>query len=190
MKKIVVLISGEGTNLQSIIDHFEYSKLAKVSRVISNVTHCKGIERAKQAGIPVTTLCSAKLDKRDFQSLLYIAIEKEHADLIVLAGFMKILSPELLSRIKVPIINIHPSLLPKFKGAHAIKDVLQSEETESGFTIHYVTKEVDAGEIIYQERVPVYLNDTEDTLSSRIKPLENKALPKIIESLLVDNPPE
>jgi formyltetrahydrofolate-dependent phosphoribosylglycinamide formyltransferase len=186
MKKIVVLVSGEGTNLQSIIDHFEYSKVAKIARVISNVSHCRSVERAKLAKIPVTILCSAKIDKRDFQGLLYLAMERDHPDLIVLAGFMKILSEEILERIKIPIINTHPSLLPKFKGAHAIKDVLQSDEIETGFTIHYVTKEVDSGKIIYQERVPVYPNDTEDTLTNRIKPLENKALPKIIESLLVD----
>lgn len=182
MKKIVVLISGQGTNLQTIIDACKSSLIpAQISAVISNKAKAYGLERAKTAKIP-----TALFQRKDYPDNLSMDraigdyIEAQQADLIVLAGYMKILSAEFTQRFNGKILNIHPSLLPKFPGLNTYQQALDAGETEHGTTVHFVNEEVDGGAVILQAKVPIFPDDQISDIEERVKSQELRIYPLVV----------
>lgn len=185
MKNIVVLVSGGGTNLQRIIDCIDSGDIptAQISMVIAD-RECFGLERARKHNIENQVIPRGKT----FSTAL-IKILAEDTDLIVLAGFLSILSKEFCETFPGKIINIHPALLPKFGGKgmwghHVHTAVLEAKEKESGATVHYVTAGIDEGEIILQKSFPIAENETINTLASKIHEVEFEILPKAINLIL------
>lgn len=181
MKKIVVLISGSGSNLQTIIDSCKSKYIpAKVQCVISNNPKAYGIERAKSAGIKTIILDHKKYSSRDlFDADLYDILIQQRADLIVLAGFMRILTSKITENFDGKIINIHPSLLPKYPGLDTHQQVINNKDSIHGVSIHYVSNELDGGPLIAQGEIKT-LGDDIENLIERIHKLEHKLYPEII----------
>lgn len=182
MKKIVVLISGSGTNLQAIMDACQSGKInGKIVSVISNKADAYGLTRAKNAKIP-TALFERKNFANNLEMDRAIAqhIEQLEADLVVLAGYMKILSDEFTLQFAGKILNIHPSLLPKYKGLHTYQQALEAGETEHGTTVHFVTPELDSGAIILQSKVPIFPEDEVADIEERVKAQEIQIYPLVV----------
>ncbi|XP_038049315.1 trifunctional purine biosynthetic protein adenosine-3-like isoform X2 [Patiria miniata] len=183
--KVAVLISGTGTNLQALIDHTKdpaINSKAEIVLVVSNKDGVLGLARAREAGISTKVLNHKDFKSRvDFDMAVHETLVASSVEFICLAGFMRILSGEFVQRWNGRLINIHPSLLPSFKGMHAHEMVLESGVRLSGCTVHYVVEQVDAGAILVQEAVPVLPGDTVDTLQERVKTAEHKAYPKALE---------
>ena len=180
MTKLGVLCSGRGTDLQSIIDAIQRGELnAEISIVLTDKPQVMALERAAKAGIK--NLCVDRknfANRADFETELLKNLEG--VDLVVLAGFMRILSPEFVRRYEGRLMNIHPSLLPAFPGAHAHRDALAYGVKISGCTVHFVDEGTDSGPIILQAAVEVHEDDTEETLSARILEQEHIIYPKAI----------
>jgi phosphoribosylglycinamide formyltransferase-1 len=178
MKRIVILISGRGSNMQSLL---EAPLPAQVSAVISNNPQAPGLGIARAKGIQ-----SASVDHRgyrtreDFEYALAAAIDAHGPDLVVLAGFMRILTPGFVQRYAGRMINIHPSLLPAFTGIHTHRRALVEGVRVHGCTVHFVTPELDHGPIIVQAAVPVLPEDTEETLAARVLLEEHRILPQAV----------
>ncbi|PAF45490.1 phosphoribosylglycinamide formyltransferase [Helicobacter sp. 11S02629-2] len=156
---LVILLSGAGSNALNLIGHFHdktyFDKHTFVSKVISNNPDAKGLLKAQSKGVKTAILNHKDFIRReDFDSVLANLVLESSPNLILLAGFMRVLSEAFLSRIKVPILNIHPSLLPLHKGAHAIEDSFKDASQFGGVSVHYVTKELDSGAILVQEKIP------------------------------------
>lgn len=186
MKNIAIFASGDGSNAEAIAQHFKDSTIACVKIVLSNRQKAGVHERMKTIDIPSITF--SKEDWKDCSAILSL-LQDNNIDLIVLAGFLCIIEPSIIKNYKGRIINIHPSLLPKHGGpgmwGHHVHDaVISAGEKESGITIHYVTEEVDGGEIIFQDSCPVKPDDTATTLASRIHTLEHIHYPLVIEKIL------
>lgn len=177
--KIAVLISGGGSNLQSIIDHIQAGHInANISCVVSNTPNAYGLERAKNANI--TTHCIAHTDfnsREHFDAELIQTIKVNNIDLIVLAGFMRILSKTFIDQCGADILNIHPSLLPKFPGLHTHKRVIQANESEHGCSVHFVTAELDGGPLVIQAKLNIDKNETAEQLASRVLEKEHIIYP-------------
>jgi phosphoribosylglycinamide formyltransferase-1 len=185
MIKIAVLVSGRGTNLQAIIDACENGYIpGKVVCVISNIENVYALERAKKHNIPNFVISHKNYRTReDFEKALIKKLEEYQPDLICLAGFMRILSSYFVNYYKYKIMNIHPALLPAFKGLYGEKvhqAVIESGAKFSGCTVHFVTEEVDSGPIIIQRIVPVEDDDTPDRLAERVLKEEHIAYPMAI----------
>jgi phosphoribosylglycinamide formyltransferase-1 len=180
--KLGVLISGGGSNLQSIIDHIENGTLhAEIKIVISNNPQAYGLVRAKNAGIPCAVLNHRDYAGREeFDRELIRTLKDANVDLIVLAGFMRILTSSFLNAFSEKIINIHPALLPAFPGTHVQQQALDYGVKFSGCTVHFVDEGVDSGPIIIQAIVPVHPDDTAETLAARILKEEHKIYPQAI----------
>lgn len=184
MLKIAVLISGGGSNLQSIIDNVNSGKInGNIEMVISDSENAYGIERAKQFHIKTYVINKNKYGKNICDEILKIT--KGNVDLIVLAGFLSILKGDILKEFKNRIINIHPSLIPSFcgKGMYGIKvheAAIESGVKVSGCTVHFVNEKIDHGAILLQEVVPVYFEDTKESLQKRVLEKEHILLPKAI----------
>ena len=171
-----ILISGSGTNLQAIIDNCAAGRIdAKIKVVISNKSDAYGLIRAEKAGIE-TEIHKRKNygSKKDFEEAIAKALKKRNVDLVCLAGFMRILSPDFLRNFPGKTINIHPALLPSFPGLHAQKQAFDYGVKMSGCTVHFVDEGTDTGPIILQTAVPVKKDDTEETLAKRILIEEHK----------------
>ncbi|HRS97063.1 MAG TPA: phosphoribosylglycinamide formyltransferase [Smithella sp.] len=181
--KLGVLISGNGSNLQSIIDHIESGSLCAVIKiVISNNAAAFGITRAEKHGIPCRVLQSKNFkDKEDFDRELVRILKENDVDLVVLAGFMRILTPTFLRAFPQRVMNIHPALLPSFPGLHAQKQAFDYGVKISGCTVHFVDEGVDTGPIIIQAAVPVLDSDTDETLAARILKEEHRIYPQAIQ---------
>ena len=181
--KLGVLISGNGSNLQSIIDHIEKGSLKAVIKiVISNNPDAYGITRAKKHGIPVVVLKNGDFkNKEEFDLELIGILESKGVDLVILAGFMRIITPTLLKAFPQKIMNIHPALLPSFPGIHGQKQALEYGVKISGCTVHFVDEGVDTGPIIMQKAVQVFDDDTEETLAARILTEEHRIYPQAIQ---------
>ncbi|MDY6217145.1 phosphoribosylglycinamide formyltransferase [Actinobacillus porcinus] len=182
MKKIVVLISGSGTNLQAIMDACQSGEInGKIVSVISNKADAYGLTRAKNAKIP-TALFERKNFANNLEMDRAIAqhIEQLEADLVVLAGYMKILSDEFTLQFAGKILNIHPSLLPKYKGLHTYQQALDAGDTEHGTTVHFVTPELDSGAIILQAKVPIFPEDDIADIEERVKAQEIQIYPLVV----------
>ncbi len=183
MCRIAVLISGRGTNLESIIRSIEtnYIKEAQIVVVISDNRDAQGLLRAEKQGIETIVIETKDFStKQGYEEKLIETLQKLNIDLIVLAGFMRVLSSYFVRHFKWRIMNIHPALLPAFAGLQAQRQAVDSGVRFSGCTVHFVTEKVDKGPIIIQAVVPVYVEDTEDTLSQRILQYEHKIYPKAI----------
>ena len=182
-KKIGVVVSGRGSNLQSIIDHIAEGKLnVEIAVVVSDHKEAFALERAAKAGIP-TAVVERKgcKDKAEFEDKIDAALRDKGAEVVVLAGFMRILTGHFISRWENKIINIHPALLPSFKGVDAQGQAVDYGVKIAGCTVHFVDEGTDTGPIILQKAVPVFDDDTEETLAARILIEEHKALPEAIQ---------
>lgn len=181
MKKpqLVILLSGSGTNLQAFIDQCASGELnAEIACVISNKADAFGLERAKSAGIQTVALSHKDFDSREaFDQALIKLIEPYQPDLVVLAGFMRILSSGFVQHFLGKLINIHPSLLPKYTGLNTHQRAIDAGDSEAGATVHFVTEELDGGPAIVQAAVPIHKGDTADVLASRILEQEHKIYP-------------
>ncbi len=179
---LAVLISGGGSNLQALIDACKNPQFpAKIAVVISNVPEAYGLQRAQKENIPAIVINHKNYTTReDFDEDLHLQLEKHNAEIVCLAGFMRILTSSFVKKWEGRMLNTHPALLPKhggrgMYGEHVHKAVLAAGDTESGVSIHYVIPEVDRGEIILQKRVPVLSGDTAETLAVRVLAEEHKA---------------
>ncbi len=179
---LVVLISGSGSNLQSIIDAIEIGELnATISAVISNVPDVRGLKRAIKHNIHAICLPHTDFDSRiEFDSELQRTIDSFSPDLVILAGFMRILGKEISRHYRGKMLNIHPSLLPKYPGLHTHQKVLDAGEKEHGTSIHYVTEELDGGPIVYQRSFVIEATDTAETLFDKVQKLEHQMYPQVI----------
>jgi phosphoribosylglycinamide formyltransferase-1 len=180
--RLVVLISGRGSNLQAILDQASSGELpVEVAAVISNRPGVHGLERARQAGVPALEL-DHKLfaDRPEFEAALIDLIDHYRPDLVILAGFMRVLTPGFTEHYQGRIFNIHPSLLPKFRGLHTHERAIAAGETVHGASIHFVTAELDGGPVIVQARVPVLPDDDPDTLAARVLEREHRLYPQAI----------
>ena len=182
MKKIAVLISGQGSNLQAIIEACQTGVIpGKVVPVISNKIDSFGLEHAESAGIP-----SRVFLRQDFSSNLTMDkaigdyLDALNIDLIVLAGYMKILTKPFTQRFAGKILNIHPSLLPKYPGLHTYQRALENGDSEHGTTVHFVNEEIDGGAIVLQAKVPIFPGDTVEEIELRTREQEYNIYPLVI----------
>jgi phosphoribosylglycinamide formyltransferase-1 len=180
---IGVLISGSGTNLQAIIDAIESKRLdAAIKVVLSNKADAYGLVRAKTHGILTEILDHKKFSSREFYDQAAVDLLRAHGvELVVLAGFMRLLSPVFVKAYSNRIMNIHPALLPSFPGLHVQKKAVEHGVRFSGCTVHFVNEECDEGPIIIQAVVPVFVDDTEETLAARILKEEHRVYPRAIQ---------
>ena len=185
MKNISVLVSGGGTNLQAIIDNVENGYIdARIVQVISSKEDAYALERAKKHGIKGIYIGRKNFpDDAARTDAIIKALDDEATDLVILAGYMSVLDGKLINAYRDRIINIHPSLIPKycgkgFYGHYVHEAVLAGGEKESGATVHFVDEGVDTGKIILQEKVPVFSDDTPDTLAARVLEVEHEILPR------------
>ena len=180
---ICIFISGRGSNLLSLI---KYSKIKKskikINLVISNNKFSKGLEFAKKNKIKYHVINYSKRKQAELKILGYLI--KNKVDLICLAGFMKILSSDFIRKLKKPILNIHPSLLPKYKGLNTHRRVIKNKDKFTGATVHLVTPKLDSGKIILQKKVRILKSDTEKTLAKKVLKIEHKLYPAAIEKIL------
>lgn len=181
-KSIVVLISGSGTNLQAIIDQIANDKIpGKICAVISNKADAYGLARARQAGIQAICLDHATFPSREeYDQALRTQIDQFSPDLVVLAGFMRILTDDFVNHYVGRMLNIHPSLLPKYKGLHTHKRALEAGDKEHGATVHFVTPELDGGPVVIQSKVPVFTDDSEAELAERVQVQERLIYPLVV----------
>ena len=180
---IVVLISGSGSNLQAFIDQADDLNI-NIKAVISNKADAYGIERAKQANIATLVLPHKNFDSREaFDHALQAEIDKIKPDLIILAGFMRILSAEFVNHFANKILNIHPSLLPKYKGLNTHQRAIEANDRYHGASVHVVTAELDDGPVIIQGRLKISSEDTADTLQQKIHAIEHKIYPQAVKWL-------
>ena len=177
---VVVLISGDGNNLQALIDASSDSGYT-ISHVISNNPDAFGLERAKRCGIPSTVLNHQDFGTRsEFDSALQQAIDDQRPKLVVLAGFMRILGNEIVKNFSGKMLNIHPSLLPKYPGINTHQRALDAGDREHGATVHFVTEELDGGPLIAQGRIPVNANETAQELAARVLIKEQLLYPAVV----------
>jgi len=177
---IVVVISGSGSNLQALIDASVASNF-KISRVVSNNPDAFGLERAARKNIPTSVVNHRDYASREeFDLALQKAIDESQPDLVVLAGFMRILGSQFVKAYAGRILNIHPSLLPKYPGINTHQRALDAKDKEHGVSIHFVTEELDGGPVIAQDRVSVLKEDTAETLAEKVLEKEHLLYPKVV----------
>jgi len=176
---VVVLLSGSGSNLQALIDSNSASNgPVRIRAVISNRADAYGLERAKAAGIDTAVLAHSGFDGREaFDAALMALIDGFAPDLVVLAGFMRILSGGFVRHYQGRLLNIHPSLLPKYKGLHTHQRALEAGDAEHGCSVHFVTEELDGGPLVVQAVVPVAADDSAQTLAQRVHLQEHQIYP-------------
>lgn len=180
--RLVVLISGGGSNLQAIIDACNNGEInANIAAVISNKADAYGLERAKQAGIATAVLSHKDFDSREaYDAQLMHVIDSFTPNLVVLAGFMRILTPSLVQKFKGKMLNIHPSLLPKYQGLNTHQRAIDAKDDVHGVSVHFVTEELDGGPVILQAKVPVQADDTADTLAQKVHAQEHIIYPLVV----------
>ncbi|PJG84980.1 phosphoribosylglycinamide formyltransferase [Conservatibacter flavescens] len=188
MKKIVVLISGQGSTLQALIDACAIGQIpAQIVSVISNKADVFGLERAKSAGISHRVFLRKAFDSNlAMDNAIGDYIDNLGADLIVLAGYMKILTPEFTQRFAGRVVNIHPSLLPKYPGLNTYQRAMEAGDTEHGTTVHFVNEEVDGGAIILQAKVPIFPEDNISDVEQRTREQELRIYPLVVKWFMED----
>lgn len=184
--RLVILISGSGSNLQSFIDACHHGSInAEIACVISNQSNAYGLKRAQQANIPTKMLSHRSFSSREaFDLQLQQEIEQYQPDLIILAGFMRILTSSFIHAFERKILNIHPSLLPKYPGLNTHQRAIDNQDKFAGATVHLVTPDLDAGPSIIQARVEIVKGDSAEKLAQRILPLEHKIFPLAVKWIL------
>ena len=181
--RVAVLISGNGSNLQAMIEEFESSELVDICCVISNKREAYGLKRASNANIDNYFIDHNQYDTRqEFEEKIILTLDKHNPDLVVLAGFMRILSNVLVSKYSGKLLNIHPSLLPKYKGLNTHRQVLENNEEFHGVTVHFVDNSLDGGPICAQSRIRVDTKDIKE-LEAKVHELEHEIYPRIINEI-------
>lgn len=183
MKRIVVMISGSGSNLQTLIEQIHLTDVdAQIVGVIANKPDAYGLTRAENAGIANLCVDSTLYanDRVAYDQLLISTIEQYQPDLIVLAGFMRILTDEFVTHYLGQLINIHPSLLPKYKGLNTHQRAIDNGDSEHGVSVHFVTPELDDGPVILQAKVPIFADDDADMLAQRVQVQEHHIYPLVV----------
>lgn len=178
--RIVVLISGSGSNLQSLIDASQQQQLGggSIVAVISNKAEAGGLQRAQRAGIDTACIKHQDFDDRDsFDAALREEIDRHQPDLVILAGFMRILTSGFVRHYLGRLLNIHPSLLPKYPGLHTHQRALDAGDSEAGATVHFVTEELDGGPAIIQAKIPIIAGDDAATLATKVLSKEHQIYP-------------
>ena len=180
--RIVVLISGNGSNLQAIIDQINAGLIpAQIVAVISNKENAFGLQRAKNSGIAIEVIANKDhADRAKYDKALAQCIERYQPDLIALAGFMRILTSDFVHHFHGKMLNIHPSLLPKFKGLNTHQRALDNSETQHGASVHFVTPELDGGPVIVQSATNILQNDSAESLAKRVHAIEHNIYPLAI----------
>ncbi|MBI4432927.1 MAG: phosphoribosylglycinamide formyltransferase [Candidatus Omnitrophica bacterium] len=184
--RLAVFCSGFGSNFQAIIDAVKKKKLnAHIALMVCDKPGAYAVTRAHKAGIPVVLIQPGHFTScGDYERILVSILKSQNVDWIVLAGFMRIFSPVFVHAFKKRIVNIHPSYLPAFKGAHAIRDAFQAGVKETGVTVHLVTEKVDAGPILYQQKIDILKNETLKSLEAKIHKIEHRVYPKAIQETI------
>ncbi len=182
MKSFTVFVSGSGTNLQAIINKVKEGYIkAELSLVVSDNSNAYALKRAENAEIETAVFNFKKFNsKRNFENAILKKLKEKNIDFIVLAGFMRVLSPKFINKYPDKILNIHPALLPSFKGTHGIKDAYEYGVKVTGPTVHFVTENVDSGPIIIQKAVEIKENDTLESLEEKIHKAEHQIFPEAI----------
>lgn len=182
MKRIVVLISGTGSNMLAIQQACEQGRVAgKIVAVIANKASAKGLEKAAAQDIDTRVLSHKAFDSREaYDAELKLLIDSYQPDLVVLAGFMHILTGEFTRHFEGRMLNIHPSLLPKYKGINTHQRALDAGDKEHGVSVHFVTEELDGGPVILQAKVPVFEGDSADDLQARVHEQEHRIYPLVV----------
>ncbi len=183
--RVAVLVSGSGTNLQAIVDAERAGVVPyEVVVVVSNRPGVKALERAHAAGVEALVLDHAAFASRDaFDRALDAELRARRVDLVALAGFMRLLGPAFVASWRGRLLNVHPSLLPAFPGARAVRDALAAGVARTGVTVHFVDEGVDTGHVISQEAVDVLPGDDESSLTARLREVEHRLFPRAIEAL-------
>jgi phosphoribosylglycinamide formyltransferase-1 len=185
--RLAVLLSGRGSNFEAIAEAVADGRIpdAEIVAVLSDVPEAAGLERARRRGLHAFAVDRVRFgSRREYEAELLRILDEAKPDLICLAGYMRILSPDFVAHYRGRILNIHPALLPKFRGLHAQKQALEAGETVSGCTVHFVDEGTDTGPVILQRTVPVLPGDTEESLSERILVEEHRAYPEAIAKVL------
>jgi phosphoribosylglycinamide formyltransferase-1 len=182
-KRVAILISGSGSNMVALAQSMTGTHPARPCLVLSNDPAAGGLDKARAMGIPVAAVDHKPFrgDRAAFEAALLEPLLAAQLDIIALAGFMRVLTPDFVRRFQGRMLNIHPSLLPKYKGLHTHARAIDAAEVEAGCTVHLVTPELDDGPILGQARVPVLPNDTPDTLAARVLPMEHRLYPLVLE---------
>ncbi|WP_031571748.1 phosphoribosylglycinamide formyltransferase [Rheinheimera texasensis] len=182
MKSIVVLISGSGSNLQAILDACKAGFIAgRVSAVISNKAGVFGLNRAADAGVPALVLDHKQYaDRARYDLALCQLIDQHQPDLVVLAGFMRILTPEFVAHYSGRLLNIHPSLLPKYQGLNTHQRAIDAGDAVHGCSVHFVTAELDGGPVVLQAKVPVFPEDDAAAVAARVHEQEHRIYPLVV----------
>lgn len=179
---VVVLISGSGSNLQALLNHFQDNDSVTISAVISNKADAFGLQRAAQAGVPTQVLSHRDYtDRLAFDQALIQVIDQYQPDLVVLAGFMRILTPEFTQHYQQRLMNIHPSLLPKYKGLDTHQRALEAGDTEHGCSVHFVTEHLDGGPVIIQASTTIDTQDDAESLAQKVHQLEHQIYPLAVQ---------
>ncbi len=187
---IAVFVSGSGTNLQALIDAQEQGKLSsgKITLVVCDKAEAFALKRAEKAGVETYLLeASGYASREEYDKKITDKLKEENVDLVVLAGFMRILSDPFIEAHTGKILNVHPAILPSFKGTHGIKDAFEYGVKVTGVTVHFVEKELDAGPVISQEEVRVEEDDTLDSLVAKIHAVEHKLYPEAVRLFVEGN---
>ncbi len=183
MKRVAVLISGRGSNLQALLD--AQQDAYEIVLVVSNVPNAGGLDRAHAANVEAVTLDHKSFgkDREAFERALNTELTARTIDIVALAGFMRVLTPYFVRAWAGRLVNIHPSLLPKYPGINTHARALEAGESEHGCTVHLVVEEVDSGEILGQARMPIVVGDTPETLAERVLTLEHELYPRCLAEL-------
>ena len=188
-KRVAILISGGGSNMEALVRDMERNHPAAPVLVLANTPNAGGLAKAKARGIP--TACvdhrAFKGDRAAFEAALNQALEEAAPDIICLAGFMRILAPEFIAHWQGKMLNIHPSILPLFRGLHTHQRALDAGMAVHGCTVHEVTGELDGGPILGQAVIPVHTGDTPEDLAARLLPLEHKLYPAVLRRFAAGN---
>lgn len=185
-KRLAFFVSGSGTNMENLVKGIHAGRIqALAALVLSDKQEAGAVSKADRLGVPVA-IVNRRIyaTKKDFEEAIAGHLEQRKIDLIILAGFMKILSPEFVRKYWGKIINIHPSLLPAFPGAHGIRDAFNAKVPETGVTVHFVDTGVDSGPIILQRKVPITPEDTLETLEAKIHAVEYEVFPEALRMVL------
>lgn len=183
IRKVTVLISGNGSNLQAVIDAVESGRLdLEISHVISNVADARGLQRAERAGIKTSVLEHGRFENRDdFDAALALLIAAGEPELVILAGFMRIIGDPVLEPFRGRMINLHPALLPKYRGVDTYQRAIDAGDDIHGASIHFVTAELDGGPVISQVEIPILEDDSAETLAARLGPKEHELVVATVE---------
>ncbi|MDQ2093082.1 phosphoribosylglycinamide formyltransferase [Rhodalgimonas zhirmunskyi] len=189
MKRVAILLSGGGSNMVKLVESMRGDHPAQPVLVLSNDSTAGGLDRAAELGVPTEVVDHRpfKGDREAFERALIAAIEPHAPDIICLAGFMRILTPLFINTYAGRMLNIHPSLLPKYRGLHTHKRALDAGETQAGCTVHEVTAELDDGPILGQAQVPIEEGDSPETLAARVLKQEHVLYPAVLERFAAGN---